>query len=209
MLAHAAILRVVDECLRKANEIADNHIVFNERAESKALFMANLPRFAAMPHTYGYSGWAAVLSVDLRGSSRRAVRIGPRDTFITMQTYLPTMAYVVGRTGGTVVGLRGDGLFAAFGLTEGPKRPPRSHRADAARDAVNCGAAMLETIDEYIDPGLERYDIEGDLRIGVGIAVGSVVVTRIGWEDAQEVTTYSPGQNFGFMKHHEPGCGSR
>jgi adenylate cyclase len=157
---------------------------------AKALLLASLPQFAAMPNSYGFAGWAAVLSVDLRGSSARANRIGARDTFITMQTYLPSMAFIVGKAGGMIVGLRGDGLFAAFGFKENPGKPGREAQGAAVQQAASCGMAMIQTVDSCIDRALAGGRIESNLRIGVGIDAGEIVVTRIGWEDAQEVTTY-------------------
>jgi adenylate cyclase len=191
LVHHAEILEIVSDCFEKAREIAYNIIVFNEGVKrAKALMMASLPKFAAMPNAFGFAGWAAILSVDLRGSSARANRIGARDTFITMQTYLPSMAFLVGKADGMIVGLRGDGLFAAFGFKEKPGKPSRVAQGKAVQRAAACGMAMLQTVDGYIDPVLAEGRIESNLRIGVGIDAGEIVVTRIGWEDAQEVTTY-------------------
>lgn len=185
------VAEVIGNCFEKANEIANNIIVFKEGVKrAKALMLASLPKFAAMPNNYGYAGWAAVLSVDLRGSSSRAVAIGAKRTFITMQTYVPTMAYLVGQAGGTVVGLRGDGLFASFGFTENPSSVTRHAAGEAIKDAACCGDLMIKTVAELVNPVLDRGGVGGGLRIGVGIGAGEIVVTRIGWEDAQEVTAY-------------------
>jgi class 3 adenylate cyclase len=188
---NSEVAQVVNDCFEKAWEVAENVIVFNEWTKrAKALMLASLPRFAAMPTSYGYAGWAAVLSVDLRGSSTRALAIGAKKTFITMQTYVPTMAYLVGQAGGKVVGLRGDGLFATFGFAEDARTVTRVAAGDAVMAASCCGDLMIKTVAEVINPVLDQGRVGGGLRIGVGIGAGAIVVTRIGWEDAQEVTAY-------------------
>jgi class 3 adenylate cyclase len=156
------------------------------------------PEYAKLTTNFGMSAWAVVLSVDMRGSSSRAIRVGAKDTYLTMHTYLPTMAELVGRADGLIVGLRGDGLFASFGLTKTGKneKPVTSEVAESAvSSATRCGKAMQEAISDIINPLLDGHDIDGDLEIGVGIDVGDIVVTRIGLRDANEVTAYGAPVN--------------
>lgn len=115
-----------------------------------------------------------------------------------MHTYLPTMAHLVEKAEGKVVGLRGDGLFAAFGVTEltgTGTEVPGKEAGNAAQNAVRCGKAMIEAVKDAINPTLHEGGINGDLAIGVGVDVGNVVITRIGWETASEVTAYGPPVN--------------
>ena len=169
-----------------------------ELGSIRASTIADEPEYAVLETNYGMAAWGVILSVDLRGSSNRALRIKAKKTYLTMHTYLPTMAELVGRAKGKIVGLRGDGLFAAFGLTKsigtGTEVAPEKVKR-AVQDATNCGKAMLESITEIINPILSDNDIEAGLEIGVGIAAGEVVVTRIGLEDANELTTYGPSVN--------------
>ncbi len=163
-----------------------------------ALLIGNEPQFAILDNTFGMAAWSVILSVDLRRSSKRAVEIGAEHTYLTMHTYLTTMAELVKRANGKIVGLRGDGLFAAFGLTKliGTGSEVTNHVAHTAiKCATRCGKAMLEATDGIINPLLARNEIRGDLAIGVGISVGNVVVTRIGLGDANEVTVYGPPVN--------------
>jgi class 3 adenylate cyclase len=166
------------------------------RAEAPSI--ADLPQYEVLKHSNGLSAWAVILAVDMRGSSRRAVEIGAEDTFITMHTFLPTMAHLVEKADGKVVGLRGDGLFAAFGVTEltgsGFEVDPEV-AGDAARNAVTCGKAMIEAVEDAINPVLVADSIRGEIAIGVGASVGDVVITRIGWETASELTVYGAPVN--------------
>ncbi len=157
--------------------------------------IVDVPKYSVLKHGSGLAAHAVILCVDLRGSSHRAVRIGAEDTYLTMHTYLPTMGHLVELADGKVIGLRGDGLFAGFGITEvdGDKQVfTQEIAAKATRNALKCGKGMIEAITDAINPVLEEDRIEGGLCIGVGIDVGKVVITRIGWESASEVTAYGP-----------------
>jgi hypothetical protein len=114
---------------------------------------------------------------------------------VTMHAYLPAMAFVVEGMRGHIVGYRGDGLFAAFGLDENGHNPSGMDHGAQVRQAVRCGKAMIETVDEAVTAELAKYDVPGDLRIGVGIDAGKVVVTRIGLRNASDVTAYGTAVN--------------
>jgi class 3 adenylate cyclase len=191
----------VDRCAT-ARHVADNVIqlsenVQNPRRYAKSRSIADLPGVTQLEIGYGMKAWAAVLSVDMVESSNRAVRIGARNTYITMHTYMPVMAEIAS-VNGYVVGLRGDGLFAAYGLTKlvgtGNEVTPVV-ASNAVRNAARTGKAMMEAVQEIINPILESIGIEGDIQVRVGIDIGDIVVTRIGIDDAQELTTYGPSVN--------------
>lgn len=197
-----SIQDIVNGCLEAAIEAADviklSESVKMTRGSARLSLLGSEPKFAKLPKFYGMKGWAAILSVDLRDSSNRAVRVGARNTYVTMHTYLPTMAAVVGKADGRVVGLRGDGLFACFGLTElrgtGTEVTPEVG-GKAVKDAANCGKAMIEAVNEAINPALARAKIPAGLEVGIGIDTGDIVVTRIGLEDVEEITAYGPAVN--------------
>lgn len=185
-----------------ACDIADRVIKFSERTANahvikKARSIADLPGITQLDVGYGMSAWAAILSVDLVGSSNRAVKLGAKKTYVTMHTYMPVMAELASKHG-YVVGLRGDGLFAAYGLTKltGTGMEVTPEVADkAVGDAAKTGKAMIEAADEIVSRVLEEKDIEGKIVVRIGIDVGPIVVTRIGIDSAQEVTTYGPAVN--------------
>jgi class 3 adenylate cyclase len=182
-------------------QLAASRIRFAKEAytlneEIRATMIAYEPEFASLPTSFGMAAWTCILSVDLRGSSERAVRLGAKPTYLTMHTYMPTMCQLVANAGGEIVGLRGDGLFAAFGLTDTEdEEKVREVGSGAVQDATLCGKAMIEATEEIVSGILEDNGIEGGLRVGVGISVGEIVVTRIGLFDANEVTAYGPPVN--------------
>jgi len=131
----------------------------------------------------------------MRKSTSRAVSIGPKDTFITMHVYLPTLLRVIKKSRGTIVGMRGDGAFAMFGSvaieSSEPEAEVGSEKAtEASRLACDCGAALITAITDAVNPVLVNGGVRGEIEIGVGIDVGDFVATRIGIERAYELTAY-------------------
>lgn len=200
------IQRLATECFQQA-DVAAHAMQLNEARERYSVkastqMMQDLPRFVDLPNFYGAKAWAAILSVDLRRSSNRAVEIGARRTYLTMHTYLPVMAELVGKADGVVIGLRGDGLFAAFGFTELNglvQQVTPAVAGQAIQNASQCGKAMIEAVADIINPLLAENDVHGpqtgEMAIGVGIDVGDIVVTRIGMESASETTAYGAAVN--------------
>jgi class 3 adenylate cyclase len=154
-----------------------------------------LPDFADIETSYGKAAWAAMLCVDIRGSTNREIEIGPKDTYLTVHTYLPTMVRIVADWNGSVVGLRGDGLIAAIGIharkTNSNTEITPTQASKAVSDAVLCGKAMLESM-EIINGILREGRVRDGLHIGVGIDVSDIVVTRIGLFADTELTAYGP-----------------
>jgi len=54
---------------------------------------------------------------------------------------------------------------------------------------------MLDVVRTIINPLLEVNDIEGGLKVGVGIDVGEIVVTRIGLPGSFDLTVYGDSVN--------------
>ena len=189
-----------------ANQVATDIKLSAKSAEliENAESIAEISRFNCLRMGFGCKVWAAVLFVDLRNSSRRADDFGPRDTYLTMHGFLFAMAYAVRNTGGHIVGFRGDGLFAAFGIDHtGQNHDDLNHGAEVG-NAVSCAKAMLESVDEALQPELDAYGVEGQLQIGVGIDANEIVITRIGLTIASEVTAYGSAVN----KASKMSCGN-
>lgn len=142
----------------------------------------------------GFRAWGAMMSYDLRKSSKRATRIGPKDTYITMHTLLPTLLAIVKGGKGISVGLRGDGGIGTFGMVEIKKGQNDKVTPQQAELAVSmaclCGTAMINAVAEVVNPILVEGDIDGDLHLGVGIDVGEFVATNIGYGNASDLTAY-------------------
>lgn len=186
-------------CFSLSASLKRNAAIAEKYGSVTAKALGDNPNYTSLQEGYGVSVWAVILSVDLRRSTMREVRIGAKKTHLTMHTYLPTMINLVGHWEGSVVGLRGDGLIAQFGETEIVKGNGEDVKqeaaARAAKQAVRCGKAMIETVEDIINPLLERNGIEGNLAVGVGIHASDLVITRIGYLTANELTAYGPAVN--------------
>src|SRR5438067_9125164 len=114
-----------------------------------------------------------VMFVDLADSTALSTRLDPEAMREVLRAYQNAVAGEIGRLGGHVAKLMGDGVLAYFGW-------PRAHEDDAAR-AARAGRAAVETVAGLADPLGER------LACRVGIATGLVVVgDLIGEGAAQE-----------------------
>ena len=139
--------------------------------------------------------WTAVVFADLRNSSNRAIEVGARHTFITMHCLIGGLAYLIQEEEGCVANFRGDGLFGLFGLDEDGENPDDMDAGQVTKRAALCGIGMLEMVQTVVNPTLNKRKIKGDLRIGVGVDTGRVVITRIGLPNTNELTAYGPPVN--------------
>src|SRR5262249_3350816 len=113
----------------------------------------------------------------------------PAHMFTTLQCFLPLMTSIVADVpNSAVIGLRGDGLIAAFGFGETQWRP-------IVTTAYEAGMVMIETTQRILNPVLAEEGIPIVLKVGIGIDVGTVLVTKIGFGTFSEVTAYGPAVN--------------
>ena len=131
----------------------------------------------------------AVLSVDIRGSSKLAERLSADQMFLVFQCYLPLMVVLTEERGGDVVGLRGDGVLSAFGIGQ-------SSWKTTVEVAYETGMAMLEVTTDLLTPFLRSKGIPVELVSGCAIDIGKVTVTKIGFRSTVEVTAYGPAVNW-------------
>ena len=143
-----------------------------------------------------------MLSFDLRQSCDLPVQLSTKNVYILIHTYLPTMIRIVTAAKGTVVGLRGDGAIAMFGVIkhhEDEHRTVSPTEANiAVRSACGCGGAIVEAMKKVVNPLLLESNIIPSgfsLEVGVGIDVGEFVATNIGLGTAHELTAYGPCVN--------------
>jgi len=188
----STLVEVVEESLARA-EKALTGVRLDEKL-AKAM-VKDMPPFRRLTLGGCDSTWAAILFVDLRRSTHRAQQIGARRTFLTMHALLPALAHATSESGGCIVGFRGDGLFAAFGLDDHAAGRTIDESA-AVSDACRCGQWMIEATEHVVTPALQRRGCPGGLHIGVGVDCGTVIVTRIGLHFAEEVTAYGDAVNY-------------
>lgn len=113
---------------------------------------------------------AAVLFVDLKGSTTFAAERDPADVVELLNRFFAAVVDVVGAHGGWVNKFQGDGALCAFGV---PLADP------AAADHALCAARLLR----------DRLQLEvPELRAGIGVSAGRVVAGHIGAASRFEYT---------------------
>ena len=181
-------------------------IKFSAEARTKALNEGSLitnsliddDEFADLPAGTGIGAWASILAVDLRGSTRLADSLGPRDTYRMMHTLMPTLAYCLQKMGATNINLRGDGMFSGCCLTKVKSdhdEPEPYQQIIANQQAIAAGLRTIDCVKMAVEPVIRNGDIQASLNVGVGIECGRITVTRIGWKSSQELTAYGSAVN--------------
>ncbi len=128
---------------------------------------------------------AAVLYVDIRGFTRLAARLAPRQVIGLLAEYEARMVPVIQRHGGSVDKFLGDGIMASFGAA----LESQSYAADALRAIDDLVAEAEAWAAERAAAG------EPGLRIGYAAAVGPVIFGAIGDETRLEFTVIGEAAN--------------
>ncbi|HYF25098.1 MAG TPA: adenylate/guanylate cyclase domain-containing protein [Baekduia sp.] len=113
---------------------------------------------------------AAVLFVDMVGSTALAEQRSPGEVVEILNRFFAVVVDVTGRHGGLIDGFEGDGALAVFGA-------PLGH-PDPAGAALAAGREMAARL---------RDDVPG-VRAGIGISAGTVVAGNVGTADRFEYT---------------------
>lgn len=139
-----------------ANAMEKRATILEHRDAVRAeVHISDDPEFESLDIGNGVGAWASIAAVDLRGSTRLADTLAPRDMYLLAHTLLPTLAHICQQSGGTVMNFRGDGLFASFGLKKhyaGDDRPEpeTSEMEEANKKAVVCGLALVEATTDAV-----------------------------------------------------------
>ncbi len=121
--------------------------------------------------TTGREENVAILFSDVRNFTNFSESNLPYDIIHLLNRYFETMGEVVLANGGIIDKYIGDGLMASFGLKE-------NDAVSICVRAVNAGLQMLEKLEEVNQYARRHLDYE--LKIGVGIHYGPVVVGELG-----------------------------
>lgn len=127
--------------------------------------------------------------IDLRDFTSRSFWDTPEATADLADAVLSGVALVVEELGGWVVGLRGDGLYAVFGLE--PHEPPEY---TVVRALAACARA-LDNVESGLNPVLRQRGIE-PVQVRAGADYGPVVFIRSGTESASEINPVGFAANF-------------
>ncbi len=119
---------------------------------------------------------AAAMFIDMRGFTRLASQLPPRELIGLLGEYQGVAVPVIQKHGGSITTFLGDGIMVTFGAT----LPSETYAADALRAAE----ALLGALDAWAKGRSERGAAAPG--VGVGIAVGPVTCGAIGHEGRLE-----------------------
>jgi adenylate cyclase len=122
---------------------------------------------------------AAVMFVDVIGSTRRMEAITPEEVITLIRAFHRRIVPIVFRHNGSIDKFLGDGLMAVFGA---PEKAPYE-----ARDALLCAVEILDTIDQERDQRIAVGKVAS--TVGIGIHFGPVIQGNVGIADRLEFTT--------------------
>jgi len=127
----------------------------------------------------------SVLFADIRNFTRIASTADPADVVTFLNDFWSALGTPVKMNHGSVNKLIGDGMLALFGA-------PVSHIHNQ-QNAVNCALEMIQAL-----KGInEKYEsiLGMEVKIGVGINTGEVLVGNIGTDDHMEYTVIGDAVN--------------
>jgi adenylate cyclase len=126
----------------------------------------------------------AILFADIRGFTPFAETMLPYDIIHLLNRYFHHVGEAIRRHGGYIDTYMGDGLMALFG-----GQTPDS----AAHSAIRAGLDMLAAVDQ-LNPYLTSL-YQRELRIGIGVHVGDVVVGAVGADGNRKITAIGDAVN--------------
>ncbi len=119
-----------------------------------------------------------LMFLDVRNFTRHMEQKLPYDVVYILNEFFAATGRAITTHGGVIDKFLGDGLLAVFGRTNGPEAGCRealqaARAIDLALDHFNARMA-----DELFEP----------MRVGIGIHAGPLLLGRIGWGDAIDMT---------------------
>ena len=130
---------------------------------------------------------ATVLFSDIRNFTPLAERIPPEQAVAMLNDYFTRMVDIVFRYGGTLDKFLGDGMMVVFGaplpLQEAPAR------------AVGVALEMARVVDAF-NKELAEKGFPEEIRVGIGIATGTVVAGNIGSPERMDYTCIGDTVNY-------------
>ena len=124
----------------------------------------------------GEQRYVTVMFCDIRGFTAISERLAPREVVDFLNDFYATMTAVIRRAGGVVNQYVGDEVFAVFGA------PLLTH--DNELRAVQAARSMIAELPALNDRYRDR--LGEDLRVGIGLNAGEVIVGNMGSEERIE-----------------------
>ena len=146
--------------------------------------IADDPAFLARPVEQD----APILFVDLSNFTRLSERLGPQRSREFLREFHGVVEGEVTRHGGLVLDFMGDGAMIAFGLPE--------PRADDAARALTAALGLASRVAEWLATrSRDLPEVRPAVGVRVGAHYGPVVVSRLGTETHQHITTTGDSVN--------------
>ena len=127
----------------------------------------------------------AILFADIRGFTALSEGRLPYDVVFILNRYFAAVGRAVESAGGRVDKFLGDGVMALFGIESGAQQ--------GCREALTAARLMSERMGE-LNASL-RGEIEGPLRIGIGIHAGPTIIGEMGYGGATAMTAIGDAVN--------------
>jgi class 3 adenylate cyclase len=169
--AHAEALKANEQVLKLAS-------VYKRFVPEKVLQELGVSNLASLKHGDSHRGTYAVAFIDIRGFSRLA-ELAPADlVFRTLNVYLGAIAPIIEAHKGWIDNIMGDGVFAIF--------------PEGAHSAYRCSSEILHHVEDMQGGGLFG---SFELKIGVGISQGDMILGTLGYSERMQATVISDTVN--------------
>lgn len=129
---------------------------------------------------------AAIMMIDIRGFTRLAARVPPKDVVRMLTSFHARIIPVIRQRGGVVDKFLGDGVMATFGAVQ-----------SSATAAAECLGALEDVLDacETWQRSLREMGIAEPLQVNAAAAAGQVVFATLGDGDRLEYTVIGEAAN--------------
>lgn len=129
---------------------------------------------------------AAIWCCDLRGFTALSEHLPRGETVALLNRWFDAVGDGIERNGGEILKFMGDGLLAAFPVTDGEAR-------DACDRALHAAVAAVDNTDRLnIELAAEGRQ---PLRFGIGLHIGDVAFGNIGTHNRLDFTVIGPAVN--------------
>ncbi len=120
----------------------------------------------------------ALMFLDMRNFTQHMEEKLPYDVVYILNEFFAATGKAITSNGGMIDKFQGDGLLAVFGRSNGPEA--------GCRQALQAARAIDLALDHFNAKMAE--ELGQPLRVGIGIHAGPLLLGRIGWGEAVDMT---------------------
>lgn len=149
-------------------------------------FLENLGKSTALEIRRGDTAQRqmGILFLDIRNFTGIAEKLTPAESLVFLNVFMRKMEHCISANGGFVDKYIGDGLLALFGSSD-------NNLMHGATQAVNAGRQMIESL-KQLNRHTRAY---GEIRIGIGVHCGSLVMGTLGSRHRLDTTVIGDAVN--------------